>query len=317
MSLATSLAVRLMELAPAAHPAIDDPRYAQIFNHPDYLNGSADYRRSVRQKSSQYRYDYETKENTFETFFPDAVSFRSSFRGARMLDLGCLTGGRTAAWTEIYQPSESHGFDIKEVYIEAAREFAEQMGHPSKFKVGFAEDMPYDDDFFDVVATFDVLEHVQDVEKAMSESLRVLRPGGRLYAVFPPYYNPFAAHLGLATRMHGLGLLFSGEVLAEAHHEVIRRRGPEHDWYNDPPELPDYYKAPFLNGITVARFREIVESQGWSIESWPVKPILTQGRRSRAAHFKAIASAVRPLASVPRLEEVFVGSVTVVLRNPE
>lgn len=37
----------------------------------------------------------------------------------------------------------------------------------------------------DVVASFDVLEHVPDYRKALSEFARVLRPGGRLLATFP------------------------------------------------------------------------------------------------------------------------------------
>ena len=49
---------------------------------------------------------------------------------------------------------------------------------------GSATDLPFEDHTFDVAFSFKVLAHVADIEKALSEMARVLRPGGKLLAEF-------------------------------------------------------------------------------------------------------------------------------------
>ena len=46
-------------------------------------------------------------------------------------------------------------------------------------RVADAERIPYDDDTFDLVVGHAVLHHIPDVELALREVLRVLKPGGR------------------------------------------------------------------------------------------------------------------------------------------
>src|SRR5258708_6076147 len=43
------------------------------------------------------------------------------------------------------------------------------------------EALPFEDESFDLVTTFQTLEHVADVRQCLGEMLRVLRPGGGLY----------------------------------------------------------------------------------------------------------------------------------------
>lgn len=316
MTIPGTIARMTMELAPAEPPAIDDPRFSQIFDHSLYINGTGEYRKSVRRGSSQYRFEYERDDGMFDKFFPDYPL--DSLRNSQFLDLGCLTGGRTAAWVERYGISHAVGFDIDPEYVTAASEYAEHKKHSSNFCVSLGEQLPFADETFDAIATFDVVEHVQSVNDVMAEAFRVLRPGGLMFAVFPTYYNPLASHLNLATRIHGLNLLFPGKVLAEAHYDVIRRRGDEHQWYNsDSADLPPFYKAPFLNGVTVKSFREVMAERPWIIEHWPRKPIFTVGRRMQTPLFRTISNVLRPLAKAPLLEEVFLTSISVVLRRPE
>ncbi|HET6152428.1 MAG TPA: class I SAM-dependent methyltransferase [Marmoricola sp.] len=52
---------------------------------------------------------------------------------------------------------------------------------------GTALQMPFRDESFDVVAAFDVLEHCDPEAQALSEIVRVLRPGGRLLIAVPAY----------------------------------------------------------------------------------------------------------------------------------
>lgn len=59
---------------------------------------------------------------------------------------------------------------------------------------GKAERMPFPDQHFDVVFSFQVLEHVQDPVTMLSESWRVLKPGGFLYINAPNYRSFYEGH---------------------------------------------------------------------------------------------------------------------------
>ena len=48
-----------------------------------------------------------------------------------------------------------------------------------------AERLDFADDSFDLVASFHMIEHVEDLEATLGEMARVLRPGGRLLLVYP------------------------------------------------------------------------------------------------------------------------------------
>jgi len=314
VSIATPVVKWLMKLAPAEPPAVDDPRFSQVFSHDSYVNGTDESREAVRAKHSQYRFDYERDIGMFEHFFPDFPL--DTLEGSRFLDLGCLTGGRTAAWSERYGFEHAVGFDIDKEYVRAADEFARSRDDNSDFVVSVGEAMPLRDGSFDVVATYDVIEHVADFRQVFDEAHRVLRPGGLFFVVFPTYFQPLASHLQLVTNVRGLLNVFPGDVVAQAYYEVLDERGEDHAWYNlDSPELPGYYKSPFLNGITVRAFRDIAESPDWSIRHWPRRPIFTVGRRAQHPAFKALATGLKPFAKVPVLEEVFLTNVTCVLER--
>lgn len=59
-------------------------------------------------------------------------------------------------------------------------------GRPAVY--GDAHALPFPDATFDAVLVFDVLEHLQDPERALAGMRRVLRPGGRLILGVPFIY---------------------------------------------------------------------------------------------------------------------------------
>jgi SAM-dependent methyltransferase len=62
---------------------------------------------------------------------------------------------------------------------------------------GWGEDLPFPDAHFDLVTTYQTLEHVQDVRQCLKEMLRVLKPGGFLYVRAPDYSGFFEPHYGV------------------------------------------------------------------------------------------------------------------------
>jgi SAM-dependent methyltransferase len=98
------------------------------------------------------------------------------------------------------------GHDVHGVEPEAwKRRFFERQvadaGLPDEMRErlhdGVGESLPFDDDSFDFVSTYQTLEHVDDPELCVREMLRVLRPGGVLYLKAPDYRCIFEPHYRL------------------------------------------------------------------------------------------------------------------------
>lgn len=61
--------------------------------------------------------------------------------------------------------------------------------HLSEGKVGFGEEIPYDDETFDLVFCDNVLEHLERPAEVFREVRRVLKPGGRFLGKTPNYWH--------------------------------------------------------------------------------------------------------------------------------
>ncbi len=97
-------------------------------------------------------------------------------RGRRTLDVGC--GGGLLAEELARMGCEVTGVDPSEKSLEAARVHARQEGLAIDYRQATGEALPFPDGAFDLVCCCDVLEHVDDLPRVISETARVLRPGG-------------------------------------------------------------------------------------------------------------------------------------------
>ena len=119
----------------------------------------------------------------------------------KALEIGAGTGFFSLNLRQAGVLSEVSVSDLSPGMVEAARENARRLGFEVQGRVGDAEHLPYDDDSFDVVVGHAVIHHVPDVELALRECLRVLRPGGRLVIAGEPTTigNWYARRLGRVT----------------------------------------------------------------------------------------------------------------------
>jgi 2-polyprenyl-6-hydroxyphenyl methylase/3-demethylubiquinone-9 3-methyltransferase len=92
------------------------------------------------------------------------------------LDIGC--GGGIIAEDLAQLSATVTGVDISTASLETAREHAKQTGLDINYMESYAESLPFEDNSFELVTCCDVLEHVDDVNMAISEIQRVLKPGG-------------------------------------------------------------------------------------------------------------------------------------------
>ena len=88
----------------------------------------------------------------------------------RILDVGCGTGATLRVLSAF---GEAHGLEPDGQAVAHCH----KRGLESVVQ-GRAEDLPYEDDFFDVLVALDVLEHLEDDRAALKEMKRVVRPGG-------------------------------------------------------------------------------------------------------------------------------------------
>jgi 2-polyprenyl-6-hydroxyphenyl methylase/3-demethylubiquinone-9 3-methyltransferase len=96
--------------------------------------------------------------------------------GKRCLDVGC--GGGLLAEEFAKLGVRVTGVDPSEPSLEIARAHAAQEGLQVEYLSARAEELPFEEESFDVVYCCDVLEHVDSDDAAVSEATRVLRAGG-------------------------------------------------------------------------------------------------------------------------------------------
>ena len=86
----------------------------------------------------------------------------------RILDVGCGTG----LYLELFQ---QNGLNVTglEPSLPMLKKAGERLGHRASLVPGRAEDLPFDDNEFDIVVLITSLEFVEDPESALSEAMRV------------------------------------------------------------------------------------------------------------------------------------------------
>lgn len=101
---------------------------------------------------------------------------RIDWQGGDVLDLGCAGGFMAEALA--LRGAHVTGIDPAAEAIHAARAHARLSSLRIGYDIGVGESLPYGDAAFDAVVCVDVLEHVTDLNKVLSQVARVLRPGG-------------------------------------------------------------------------------------------------------------------------------------------
>ena len=88
----------------------------------------------------------------------------------------------TAQLTEwlLKQGFEVYAVDIsKEVVKRAKENFKDRINVRKQFKIGDIRNLPFKDNFFDVVWSFGTIEHIRENQLSVSEAYRVLKPKGK------------------------------------------------------------------------------------------------------------------------------------------
>lgn len=97
--------------------------------------------------------------------------------GEAVLDIGCGIGWLVVNFAR--GGARITGLDLTRAAVDLTRRRLDFAGFDAALRVGDAEALPFGDGTFDYVTSAGVLHHTPDTQKAVSEAVRVLRPGGR------------------------------------------------------------------------------------------------------------------------------------------
>lgn len=302
-SLVDSLVRRLMLVWPV-YPDINKPRSGPRI----YVNSALASEEAEAVYEDEFAYP-------FDHYFGHELELA----GKSVLDLGCYCGGRAVAWAERYKLARISGIDVSPAMAEAGNCFAARRGIDAAFKTGTGESIPFPANSFDAILTFDVLEHVRDVRRVLAESYRVLKPGGKMYLVFPQFLNPVEHHLSSVTHTPCLHYFFRAERLLRVYNGIIQERGSA-AWYARPSlSLAPWEKGHTINGTSIAEFDRIVTESGFDTLERIDPALFTVGRRagrSRSVAVKIARYVCRALVHVPGVNELLTHRIVRVLEKP-
>lgn len=123
-------------------------------NEIEVQNHVADYYVNKRYKGLGLKYHFKVITEMMEGIY------------GKILDVGCGTG----IIHDLYPEYDITGIDISEGML---------RHHQGEHYLASADNIPFPDRFFDCVVCRSVLHHLPDPKKALSEMVRVLKPGGR------------------------------------------------------------------------------------------------------------------------------------------
>ena len=170
----------------------------------------------------------------------------------RLLEVGC-GWGELAEWLARETGAEVLATDLSPRMVELAGERGVDAC------IADVQELPFEDGTFDVVVAAWMLYHVPDLDRAVAELARVLRPGGTLVAVTNSRF-----HLIELRELVGSGpstLRFSresGEELLQPHFATVSREDVDGTLqFADRAEVEEYVRAsiamsPFVDNLPAA-----------------------------------------------------------------
>lgn len=253
-------------------------------------------------KKSYAMWQFEQGGRTVE-FYLQKYSLDEMFKDKVVVDIGCGAGGKSIYYASC-GAKKVYGLEILEKYKEEADSLAKELSMSDKFEfvAGDSAALPFEDNFADTIIVNDAMEHVSNPEKTLSEILRVLKKGGRVYINFPPYHHPFGAHLSDAIYIPWVHLFFSEKALIEGYKELVGNipDGKERISFriSENENGKEYFS--YINKMTIKRFKKIIKKMD-------ISPVYM-----REVPLRNIFS---PFAKIPVLKELFVKMVVCVIEK--
>jgi SAM-dependent methyltransferase len=173
---------------------------------------------------------------------PYVPNMPKSFEGMRALEVGCGSGNNLMMLTSLGMSVA--GTETSEEICELTRKLLADRRIKADLKVGFNTSLPFDDNSFDFLVSWNVL-HYEDtdekIKKGIQEYARVLKPGGRFF---------------ISTTGPDHKILKDGKTLGGHRYEIGRdddfRKGAVYFYFDAENYIHYYFKRDF-DSVMVGR----------------------------------------------------------------
>ena len=163
-------------------------------------------------------------------FLHEFTDFKA-WRGKRVLEVGCGQGADLSQFA--LGGAQTFGCDLTRKHCQISRDFVRAVGGRASVAQSDVRALPYPSDSFDLVYSCGVLLLVDDLDRAISEIHRVLKPGGTVMTLF---YNRQSLHYYLKT-LYYYGIVCDLEQLLGPRRLI--------DWFTDGYGYPrTYHQTP-------------------------------------------------------------------------
>ena len=233
-------------------------------------------RASVTPRPAWTDHDYqmaaETKRKRLRRLVTSLERWCSGLKGARVLDVGCGDGANCLLLAIEERIRFAAGIDLALPLLagDERRERTERLlsvirsgrvDLPVRFFVMDGTQMAFIDDSFDVVLSRSAMEHIQPIDRALVEMVRVTRPGGLIYLGIDPFYWLRGCHkrgvvdIPWAHARLSLDEFANFVGLTERSDTASKRRT----------------RLETLNRLTVAEWRQRIEQIGCEVLDWQLR----------------------------------------------
>lgn len=152
-----------------------------------------------------------------------ALGRQSELRGERLLDIGCGDGAYTVHLAENFDRVDAIDIQTDRIALFEERLQDNSLAERISVRDMSADQLDYADDTFDYVVAIEVLEHITELDQALREVQRVLKPGGRFAFTTPNRWFPFETH----------GVLYRGRRHSPARAPFVTWFRPLHRRFSD------------------------------------------------------------------------------------
>jgi SAM-dependent methyltransferase len=220
----------------------------------------------------------------------------------RYLDMGCGSGELTLGLAQL---GVKHivGVDYLPRFVELARRHARQASLHADIEFVCADLHRWEPPRkFDVIISFDAMEHISDPRGFLANMGRFLAPGGRAAVSFGPlFHSPFGDHMYEFFRVQvpWRGALFSEQAMMRVRREFYR------------PTDPATRYGEIAGGLNLMRYSEFLRyarEAGWRFEFLQTNAFLRKRALRRFSNF---------VCGIPLIQDYVVHNVYAVMTPAE
>jgi len=195
---------------------------------------------------------------------PTIFKILGQVKGKRILDAGCGNGYLCRLLSK--KGAEIVGVDVSKRSIEIAEEIEKKEPMNMPYQIGSICDLRmFEDDTFDLIVSNIVLDDLQDIDKAIRELHRVLKPDGKLvFSILHPCFSSPHVHGWVRKPIDSQR---KEDRLYWMVDRYFDRSIEEWTYFDFPPvysfhrPLSDYMKTLIKSGFTITDFEEPVPTE--------------------------------------------------------